>query len=116
MNSWTIEKDTKHSDNFLNISETEKRLIRVGVRTYKPTGTYLTVKLFKKNDSDEFVQNQRVTLSLNEFQKLAESYQQIQDLRKISELDLFKNPVPDADCFQNSKKPKLDNSQKCSTQ
>ena len=66
---------------------TEKLYVVACVKTYDSTGTYITVKLFRKDNfrdqiqdrknncnSDGFKFNQRITLSLAEFERLTQSY------------------------------------------
>ena len=66
---------------------TEKRYVVALVKTYDSIGTCIKVKLFKKDDfrdqiqdnrnncnSDGFKFNQRITLSLAEFEQLSQSY------------------------------------------
>ena len=70
-----------------DITCTEKRYVVACVKTYDSTGTYITVKLLKKDNfrdqtqdnrnncnSDGFKFNQRITLSLAEFEQLSQSY------------------------------------------
>ena len=49
------------------------------MKTYETTGTYITLRLFKK-DSEEFCLNQRITLSAAEFDLLGQKLKTIQDL------------------------------------
>ena len=62
----SIAKD--FGDSFIDISKTERRLLRV-TTTYESTGTYLFLKLFKKGADDEIYIDQRVTLTVPEFQE-----------------------------------------------
>ena len=70
-----------------DITCTEKRYVVACVKTYDSTGTYITVKLLRKDNfrdqiqdrknncnSDGFKFNQRITLSLAEFEQLTQSY------------------------------------------
>ena len=70
-----------------DISCTEKRYVVACVKTYDSTGTYITVKLFRKDNSRDQIQdrkkncnsdgfkfNQRITLFLAEFERLTQSY------------------------------------------
>lgn len=84
----TPERDAEFCDTFLDVSKTEKRLIRASVRTYNLTGTYVTLKLFKKDNSEAFLFNQKVTLSLDEFDKLAKKINRVRALNpKIKQLE-----------------------------
>ena len=69
-----------------DITCTEKSYVVARVKTYDSTGTYITVKLFKEDNfrdqtqdnknncnSDGFKFNQRITLSLAEFEHLSQS-------------------------------------------
>ena len=49
------------------------------MKTYETTGTYITLRLVKK-DSEEFRFNQKITLSAAEFDLLAQKLKTIQDL------------------------------------
>ena len=73
-----------------DITCTEKRYVVACVKTYDSTGTYITVKLFRKDNfrdqiqdrknncnSDGFKFNQRITLSLVEFEQLTQSYNKL---------------------------------------
>ena len=56
-----------HSDRLLN----EKRLVRAAVKTYHTTGTYLSLKLFKRDSEQiDWVFNKKITLSAREFRLL----------------------------------------------
>ena len=54
-------------DSYIDISRTERRLIRVTNKTYPNTGTYLFRKLFRKGIDDEYYLDQRLTLTASEF-------------------------------------------------
>ena len=45
---YTLEIDTNFLDDFRDISSGEKRIVRVGTKTFEKTGTYITLKLYKK--------------------------------------------------------------------
>ena len=47
-----LSKDAEYSDFHLELSLKEKRLVRAAVKTYHTTGTYLSLKLFKR-DSEQ---------------------------------------------------------------
>ena len=71
----SIDKD--FGDSFIAISKTERRLSRVTTKTYERTGTYLFLKLFKKGADGEFYINQRVTLTVPQFQELINNVENI---------------------------------------
>ena len=64
----SVDKD--FGDSFIDISKTERRFIRVTTKTYEGTGTHHFLKLFKKGADGEFYIDQRVTLTVPEFQEL----------------------------------------------
>ena len=66
----SIDKDIEFCDAYLDISQNEKRIVRASVKTYEITGSYISIKLFKQDDNKEFKFNQKVTLTLTEFEKL----------------------------------------------
>ena len=66
---FTADKDAVFGDAHFDVSRNEKRLIRATVKTYEKTGTYIFLKLFKKTEN-EFEFQQRLTLTLEEFEKL----------------------------------------------
>ena len=64
-------KDSEYSDNYIDVSKNEKRLVRVSSKTYEKTGTYVSLKLFKRETKEgEFQFSQRATVSLEEFQAI----------------------------------------------
>ena len=71
----SIDKD--FGDSFIDISKTERRLLRVTTKTYESTGTYLFLKLFKKGADAEFDIDQPVTLTVPEFQELINNVENI---------------------------------------
>ena len=66
----SIDKDIEFCDAYMDISQNEKRIVRASVKTYEITGSYISIKLFKQDDNKEFKFNQKVTLTLTEFEKL----------------------------------------------
>ena len=68
--SFTADKDAEFGDVYFEISRTEKRLIRATVKSYENTGAYVFLKLFKKVDK-EYELQQRITLTLDEFELLS---------------------------------------------
>ena len=77
----TAEKDTDFGDALFDVSKNEKRLIRVTLKTYERTGTYIFLKIFKKGEHDYELQ-QRITLTLEEFEKLTKKTPKIERLLK----------------------------------
>ena len=67
---FTAVKDAEFGDVYFEISRTEKRLIRATVKSYENTGAYVFLKLFKKVDK-EYELQQRITLTLDEFELLS---------------------------------------------
>ena len=59
----SLENVTDFYDEFQDISSGEKRIITVGTKIIDKTGTYITVKLYKKNEDDVFKFYQGVTLT-----------------------------------------------------
>ena len=43
-----LENDTDFYDDFQDISSGEKRIVRVGTKSFDKMGTYITIKLYKK--------------------------------------------------------------------
>ena len=73
-----LSKDAEYSDNYLDFSANEKRLVRVGVKSYQKTGEYITLKLFKRESSDSsYSFNQKIALSSDEFQTFLEKLNKI---------------------------------------
>ena len=72
--SFTATKDTQTADSYIDISKTDKRLIRATVKTYDKTGSYVFLKLFKKPEinSDDYKFEQRIGLTIDEFHKLTQ--------------------------------------------
>ena len=68
----TLLKDQEFGDAYVDVATSEKRLIRVTTNTYQSSGgTYITIKLFKRRDDrDNFCMQQRVALTVKEFQLL----------------------------------------------
>lgn len=85
--SKTLLLDSEYGDGFVDVSKQEKRFVRASVKTYEgSSGTYITLKLFKRTggSSDDYQFNQKVSLTLNEFEKLASNYQKILSIAKPS--------------------------------
>ena len=57
-----LSKDAEYSDFYLDLSLKEKRLVRAAVKTYHTTGTYLSLKLFKRDSEQvDWDFNQKIT-------------------------------------------------------
>ena len=68
-------------DFYLDIAHSEKRYVVACVKTYDNTGTYISLKLFKKENGDnEFRFHQKLTLSLQELEEVGEN---IEAIRRI---------------------------------
>ncbi len=81
--NFTADQDAKFGDSFVDISKTEKRLVRATLKTYENSGTYVFIKLFKPNQqSGEFVVQQRLGLTLAEFDQIAEKFDEIKQAKK----------------------------------
>ena len=69
---FTADKEAEFGDVFFEISRTDKRFIRATVKSYENTGTYVFLMLFKKVDEEYKIQ-QRITLTLDEFELLSKT-------------------------------------------
>ena len=67
---FTADKDAEFGDVYFEISRTEKRLIRATVKSYENTHAYVILKRLKKVDK-EYELQQRITLTLDEFELLS---------------------------------------------
>ena len=94
---FTSTKDTEFGYCYFDISKTDKRLIRATLKTYEWTGTYVFLKLFKKA-TDDYEFEQRIPLTLGEFENLVSSAGKIQN----SVADQQSSPKPPP-----AKKPKI---------
>ena len=94
---FTSTKDTEFGDCYFDISKTDKRLIRATLKIYERTGTYVFLKLFKKA-TDDYEFEQRISLTLGEFENLVSSASKI----KNSVADQQSSPKP-----PSAKKPKI---------
>ena len=84
----TLETDVDYFDDFRDISSNDKRLVRVGAKTFEQTGTYITIKLYKKDKEGNFKYRQGITLSTGEFESLADNYTKIKRLTKAKNCDV----------------------------
>ena len=80
--SENLKNNIEFSDQFIDISETEKIILRVSTKTYETSGTYVAIKLFRRNNqsNDDYKFSQRVNLSLSEFDRLVEHIHRIRSL------------------------------------
>ena len=74
---FTATIDSEFGVCFLDVSKTQRRLIRVTTKTYQTTGTYIFIKLFKKGSDEEYYIDQRITLTVPEFQELINNVENI---------------------------------------
>ena len=77
--SLTSSKDLEFGDAHIDVASSDKRLVRVTTNTYKDSGlTYINIKLFKKKeDQDDFRLQQRVGLTVKEFQGMIANVENI---------------------------------------
>ena len=94
---FTSTKDTEFGDCYFDISKTDKRLIRATLKTYERTGTYVFLKLFKKA-TDDYEFEQRISLTLGEFENLVSSASKIKN--SVADQQSWPKPLP-------AKKPKI---------
>ena len=94
---FTSNKDTEFGDCFFDISKTDKRLIGAALKTSERTGTYVFLKLLEKA-TDDYKFEQRLSLTLGEFEDLVSSARKIQN----SVADQQSSPQPTL-----VKKPKI---------
>ena len=79
---FTAEKDAEFGDAHFDVSKSEKRLIRATIKSYEKSGSYVFLKLFKKAEHDYEFQ-QRITLTLEEFEKLIKNLQRFDSVLTI---------------------------------
>ena len=80
---FTAEKDAEFGDAHFDVSKSEKRLVRATIKTYEKSGSYVFLKLFKKAERDYEFQ-QRITLTLEEFEKLTKKSPKIRSAANSS--------------------------------
>ena len=69
-------------DFYHDIARSEERYVVACVKTYDNTGTYISLKLFKKENRDnEFRFDQKLTLSMQELEQVGEN---IDAIRRIT--------------------------------
>ena len=84
----SLDTDVDYFDDFRDISSNDKRLVRVVAKTFAQTGTYITIKLYKKDEEGTFKYRQGITLSTGEFESLADNYTKIKRLTKAKNCDV----------------------------
>ena len=67
--AFTARKYSVFGDCCLDVSKTEKRLIRATLKTYEKTGTLVFLKLFK-NVHEDYEFQLRISLTMDEFGNL----------------------------------------------
>ena len=77
--SLTSSKDLEFGEAHIDVASSDKRLVRVTTNTCENSGiTYSNIKLFKKNeDRDEYRLQQRVGLTVKEFQEMVANVEDI---------------------------------------
>ena len=110
---FTADKDAEFEDVYFEISRTEKRLIRATVKSYRNTGTYLFLHLFKNVDKEYEIQ-QRIPLTLDEFELLSNKSAKIRSavVDTAAENDQA-NKAPAAKSRKTKKEDQHDNQVNC---
>ena len=76
-----LSKDAEYSDFHLDLSLNEKRLVRVAVKKYHATGTYLPLKLVKRDSEQvDWDFNQKITLSAREFRLQCQNIEKVEQM------------------------------------
>ena len=73
----SLETDTDFYDDFQDRSLGEECIVRVGKKTFDKTSTYITVKMYQKNEDGVYKCYQALTLTTREFDCLVDSYSKI---------------------------------------
>ncbi len=66
----TSESDIQFGDRYVAYSQIDRRLLCATVKAIKSSGTYVFLKLFKTNESGEFISEQRVGLTYAVYEDL----------------------------------------------
>ena len=74
--------EQEFGDAYFDKTKNEKRLVRVSVKTYDSTGSYITIKLLNNIDGN-FKFNQRLTLTVSEFEKLTSQANVVKSLLPV---------------------------------
>ena len=99
-----LSKDAEYSDFHLDLSLNEKRLVRAAVKTYHTTGTYLSLKLFKRDSEQlDWDFNQKITLSAREFRLICQNIEKLEQMldQSVGLIDSLLKP----DSTDDSKPP-----------
>ena len=74
-------KNAEYRDFHLDLSHNEKRLVRAAVKTYHTTGTYLSLKLFKRDSEHvDWDFNQKNTFSAREFRLICQNIEKLEQM------------------------------------
>ena len=87
----SLETDVDYFDIFRDVISYDKCLFRVGAKTIAQTGTYIIIKLYKKDEEGTFNYRQGITLSTGEFDSLADNYTKLKRLTKAKKCDVTEN-------------------------
>ena len=79
----SIRTNVDSFDDFWDISPNDKCLDRVGAKTFAQTGTFITIKLYKNDEEETFINRQGITLSTGDFESLADSYRKVNEKKKL---------------------------------
>ena len=79
----SLEKNLHYCDVFWDILSNYKRIDRVGVKKFAQTGSYITNKLYKKDEEEASMYRQGLTLSTGDFESLADSYTKVDEKNKL---------------------------------
>ena len=96
-----LSKDAEYSDFHLDLSLNKKRLVRAAV---KSTGTYLFLKLFKRDSEQvDWDFNQKITLSAPEFRLICQNIEKLEQMldQPVGLIDSLLKP----DSTDDSKRP-----------
>ena len=79
--------DYEYYDMCYDISTTEKRVVTANVKTYETTGSYVTIKLFKKEaERIGYRLNQKITLTILEVEQISSQFDKIRDATEAKTL------------------------------
>ena len=99
-----MSKDAEYCDFHLDLLLNEKGLVRVTVQTYHAIGTYLSLKLFKRDSEQvDWDFNQKFTLSAREFWLLCQNIEKLEKMldQPVGLIDSVLKP----DSTDDSKRP-----------
>ena len=97
-------KDAEYRDFHLDFLVSEKRLVRVAVKTYNSTGTYLSLKSFKReSELVDWEFNQKITMSAREFNLICQNLEKLEQMldQSVGLIDSLLKP----DSTDYSKRP-----------